>query len=570
MDRLKQMLATISASLSTLGTSGKIIAALAMGLLVTVFILVAMWSSKPAMEPLMPGAPPQAQQAAAAVARQRGIPTGTSGGNVTVSPENRDALMGWLAEEGKLPDDTTVLFSNLSSKQNWMNSNKENDRQANLALMGELERVIRHFPSVSKVNVFIEAPEAVGLGQAYRKPTASVIVFPKGGRALTQQTVDAVASLVAGAKAGLSPSDVKVIDGISQRPFKVRAEGDFAAGDYLEHVAKIEDRVQGKLLETLKYIGGVIVAVNAQADVRKTTVSETKVLPNKAGSESFVSKESTKDTNSSSGSAGGEPGAGSNVTMDINRGGGGATKQTDATTETEFNVGLGRRVENTVDPRGMPTKVNVTINVPREYITDLIRVEKNDPKAEVTQADIDQKFTAEKDRISKDIQPLVETLAGAAGTGPGPVQAGVVTVSMIPVATPGAGAARGVAMAGLGGDSSGLLGTLSSAAGGGLVKQVFLGVLALAALGMMFMLVRKSASPIELPSAQEIVGVPPALEGDADVVGEADETQTAMEGIELEDGQLKVKKMLEQVTDMVKKNPGDAAVMLNRWMQIEN
>ena len=143
---------------------------------------------------------------------------------------------------------------------------------------------------------------------------------------------------------------------------------------------------------------------------------------------------------------------------------------------------------------------------------------------------------------------------------------------MMPV--PYGGGAEGAPMAaaglfggGSGGSGGGAVGALL---GGGMVKQLALGALAVAALGMMLMLVRKSAAPLTLPTAQELVGVPPAMETTSDLVGEADETQTAMLGIELGDDQLKSKKMLEQVAEMVKKNPGDAAGLMNRWIATEN
>ncbi len=122
-----------------------------------------------------------------------------------------------------------------------------------------------------------------------------------------------------------------------------------------------------------------------------------------------------------------------------------------------------------------------------------------------------------------------------------------------------------------GGGSGGAtsLGSLGDLVGGGLIKSVALGVLSLVALGMMLMLVRKAAKPVDLPSAQEIVGLPPALESGAEVVGEADEGATAMEGLELRDDELRVKKMLETIGDLVKNKPADAAGLLSRWMQPE-
>jgi len=573
MDRLRQIFATIAGGVGTLGTTGRLLVAACVAVLVLTLVLVAVLTSKPTMVPLMPGAPAENQREAAAIAATMGIRTGLSGANLTVPVESKDALQGILGERGMLPDDTTVLFANLASKQNWMNSRSENQMQANLALQNELARVLASFPSVARATVIIDAPEPTGLGIAHRKPTALATVFMRSGRTLSQSMVDAIAGLVAGAKAGLSPSDVRVIDGTSGRQHRTRPEGEFAAGDYLEHVAKIEERVQEKIRGALSYIHGALVAVNASADVRKTTVNQTKYLPEKMGSVKIESRTTDKTLSSTSGSSGGEAGVRSNVAADISSGGGGGRSQNDSTNDSEFRIGLGSRQESTIDPGGMPTKINVTVNVPREYVRDLIRLEKNDDKAEVSAADIEAKFKSEQERISRDVQPLVETLAMSAGSGGAPaVQAGTVVVSMIPIALPGAGLATVAGVGGSGGGASGggALGEWSGLLGPGLIKPVFLGVLAVSALGMMLMLVRKTAKPADLPTAEEIAGVPPALEGEADIVGEADETQAAMEGIEIGDETLKTKRMLEQVGEMVKKNPADAAALLNRWIQVEN
>jgi flagellar biosynthesis/type III secretory pathway M-ring protein FliF/YscJ len=566
MDRLRQTLESIGRGVGSLTTIGKVAIGLGAVVVVLTLILVATLTGKATYVDLMPGAPAAKQREAAVMAELQGIKTGSRNGNVTVPSERRELLLGLLGEAGKLPDDSTVLFASL--KPNMLETREVSRQNFNLALQNELARVIASFPSISKATVFIDAPEQVGLGNAHRRPSGTVTVFTRAGKPLTQQTVEAIASLVAGAKSGLATSDIRVIDGTSQRQFKTRGDSDMATGDYLEYVEKIEERVQGKLLEMLQYIPKVIVAVNAQADVRKTKVNEKRMLNEKEGTVSVVSKEKTEETSTTSTSGPAEAGVRSNVQDDVSRGNAGTgSRQSDNKGETEFSVAFGERNEVTMDAGGRPTKVNVTVNVPREYITQLVRVEKNDPKAEVTQADLDQKFTAEKDRITKDLQPLVETVVAGVSGPTTPTQAGTVVVSMIPVPIAGPEMMLGSPAASLAG--GGMMGSMSELVGGGLVKNAILGLLALCALGMMFMLVRKAGKPVDLPSAEEIVGLPPALDSGADIVGEADEGSTAMEGIELPDDQVRVNKMLETIGEMVKNKPQDAASVLNRWIQVE-
>jgi flagellar biosynthesis/type III secretory pathway M-ring protein FliF/YscJ len=93
-----------------------------------------------------------------------------------------------------------------------------------------------------------------------------------------------------------------------------------------------------------------------------------------------------------------------------------------------------------------------------------------------------------------------------------------------------------------------------------------LGVLALVSLAMMAMLVRKATKKAELPTAEELVGIPPALQADGDLYGEADEGDVPMSGIELDEEQVRSSKMLEQVGELVKSSPETAAGLLQSWI----
>jgi flagellar biosynthesis/type III secretory pathway M-ring protein FliF/YscJ len=108
------------------------------------------------------------------------------------------------------------------------------------------------------------------------------------------------------------------------------------------------------------------------------------------------------------------------------------------------------------------------------------------------------------------------------------------------------------------------------ARGGGMIDKVVLGVLAVVALGMMLMMVRKAGRRIEMPSAEELAGIPPALDTKSDLVGEADESETAMAGIEVGEAEIKATKLREQVSDLIQKSPDVAGKMLNRWISVES
>jgi flagellar biosynthesis/type III secretory pathway M-ring protein FliF/YscJ len=380
--------------------------------------------------------------------------------------------------------------------------------------------------------------------------------------------VQAIAGYIASAKAGLDPKQVTISDGL--RSYTVAGEEDFQASTYLEHAAKCEDAVRNKIASHLSYIGGVSIAVTAIVDVRKTLSKTKTVKPKGSGSEALISKDSSTTSNQTQAGQGAEPGLGSNVALDINRGGGGGgTNVNDEKGETEYMTNFGTEEVEMTDPRGMPTKINAAIGVPREYVVMLVQQKAGAPAAGAaatapTQKEIDDAFAAEKARIESDIAPLIETDAkGAADT----TKLGTVVVSMIPVPVTGAGA--GPAGPGASGTSAGGFGGIGTLAQSGLLKQAVLGGLAVVALAMMLLMVRKASSPGALPTAEELVGIPPALAAGSDLIGEADEGDTAMVGIEIDDASLKTKKMLEEVDDMVTKSPADAGAIFTRWMATE-
>src|SRR6185503_10650828 len=188
---------------------------------------------------------------------------------------------------------------------------------------------------------------------------------------------------------------------------------------------------------------------------------------------------------------------------------------------------------------------------------------KGDRNSQPDQAALDTLVQTEVEKIKTYVKPLIDTnaLEGAV--------AGTVAVSMIPdfgtvtFGNPGDGAvmAAGSAVAASGGGGF---------ASEGLVKYISLGALALVSLVMMMLMVRKASVREELPTASELVGIPPALAAaESDLVGEADEASPALEGLELNDDAIRRQQMLDQITEMVSNTPEEAANLLRRWMKSE-
>jgi len=84
----------------------------------------------------------------------------------------------------------------------------------------------------------------------------------------------------------------------------------------------------------------------------------------------------------------------------------------------------------------------------------------------------------------------------------------------------------------------------------------------------MFNIAKKASTREQLPSAEELAGVPPMLESDGgDIIGEADEATPALEGMELDDDSLRRQQMLDQLNELATRDPEELSGILRRWMR---
>ncbi len=570
---LERTINQVSTFFGRLSPSQKLLIASAAIIGVLAWLVVAQYSSRGSTATLSVGGTPEEMGQRVAALQTAGIDAQITPAGITVPRGRQQEAMARLGEAKLLPADTQYLFRQLIDGQTWWSSREQNNRQYLLALRNELARQIGQYAGVRSAVVNLDVPDVQGMGAPSRRPTASVSVQTKDGSALPQGTVDAVAAHIAGAVAGMEIDRVQVIDASGGRPRKPSAKNELLSTTYVDHASKVEQQTKEKIAELLSYIPGVGILVTAQVDVTQVTARVEKNMDKGQGTVALPKRVTSQSTNQTDRAAGGEPGLRSNTGADIARGGqapGANLEQSQE--ENEFENHVGTRTESIVDPRGMPTRLAVSVNIPRGYIVSLLEREKAGAApagtatppaggaAAPTEAEVTKKFDDEKARIVASLTPHVRT-AGSQG------QAidGDVVVSMIAADMPAVvgGAAPG-----------GLLGTIGLGGGGfslggGVLDTAVLGLLAAVALFMMISMVKKSARKVDLPTAEELVGVPPQIEIKGESIGEAAEGEMAMSGIEVDDQEMKLQKMLESVSEMVQQDPESAARMLNRWVQVE-
>ena len=489
------------------------------------------------------------QAEAIAKLKQSGIDVKTNGGQLQVSAERYDEALMLLASSDLIAGDTAAAFDELIARQSPWQSNAQNAQAFLLAKQKVLGQIIGKMRGVRSASVMLSMPEHQGFGATHVRPSASVNVVLNGRGRVDKRMVEAVAGLVGGAVAEMAPQDVVVIDANHGRQFTVKSADDVLPGEALELVGQLEQRYREKIDEVLGYIPGVIVAVNVKVDPVHTKRVEEFAYEESEPLKSEFSRETERRDITDAG----EPGARPNTGLDIAGGSQAGSFETINENRSEFNEkNITRRVHMT-ETGHMATQVHVTINVPRSYFVGVFRQGKPDedleePSDEALKPIIDEQLTQIQDQVA----PLI--VVGE--------NQGVVRSHMIPDRAK-LMALAGISAGGVGaGEGGGIVGVMNSAWG----KPITLGALALVSLGIMFGMVRKATQQPPLPSVEELAGVPPKLPTDDEVSGEAPEADETMVGLELSEEELELRRIADQIAEMINENPYEAATLLNRWI----
>lgn len=569
MGQLRAVLETVRQHLGGLSTTGKLLIASLCVIVLLLLFLVSQYAARPVMVPLLPGASPEDHARAAETLRAAGIPFQDSAVGLLVPESRRQQAFAVLSERGQQPANTAVVFENILKAQNWMNSREQNRQIYRVMLNNWLSGVLSRFHGIRRAEVFVDVPEPMGLGQGVRRPKASITLFSDTGGPIPQETVDAAARLVAGSVAGLDLDHVVVNDATAGRPRRITTDADVIPSTYREYAAAVERQFKSKIESLLRYIDPpAVVEVTASVDVSRVRAQVSRHLSPGEGTVSLVSRETTSSTVETQAVGSGEPGLRSNAALDVNTGGGRGSRSEQKQEETEFQHAVGTRVEQIDDPRGHPTHIVATVAVPRAFIVRLLREENPPADGQAppvpTEDEIRRRFERERQTIEQSLRPHVITRTPDGQTVQGEVVVALVSGEMANGRADGASTD-----AVLGGGWGSLLGASWSGAGSGMVDRVVIGVLALAALGMMFLMVRRAGKRPPVPTSQQLAGTPPPLETGSEVVGEADESETAMPGIEVGEEQIRAVKLREQVSELIRQNPEQAAKLLNRWIAVE-
>lgn len=562
MAGLKKQLESIADRLNRLSVSSRLLAGSLMVILVMTLFFIAQYAGRADMAPL------RVRTAALEPTKvwldNEGIGYDTdSAGRILVAKTDRQLIQVRLATESTVPPsdlDWDAMMKDEVGGSIWDSPEVQKQRERRFT-MTYLKVMISHLSFVRDAQVAIDEPDQLrGPGSGFFPSTASITVDTTDGK-LTRSQARAIRNLVAAGVSGMKVEDVVVVD--QQGTLYAGDDSGSVGGVMLDETARgVEQHYKSQILEVLG-IDGLRVAVSALAEPRSSF---------EQGREHGDPVEAARRTSSEiaqevGGGTGGRPGYGSNVGPQANRpmGIGSSQQRADLDVqqrETDVIVdATDIAIEN---PGGYVYNLSAVLNVPRTYLDQRWTVEGGEAGASVAQ--LRELEGRVREELVGAISMMLQTTPPAHDLKGDVVQGDVTVIFGV---GPGLAAVGAAPAGGAGLIAEGAMASISDGSGfmGG-TRTWVLGGLAFAAIGAMLLIVRRSSRPVEMPSAEELLGEPPTLDGEVDIVmGEAEEVEPPLDARVLDDEELRRKQMLSQLNELVVREPSEAAILVKQWIR---
>ncbi len=234
------------------------------------------------------------------------------------------------------------------------------------ALQGELARTIRQLAEVDQARVHIAIPEKTIFTDKEDKPTASVVLKLKAGRALNQGQIGGIVHLVSSSVEGLPPGNVSVIDNLGNLLSSPSDGSDMVAdAKQLEYQKTMDREYESKLQSMLEGIigrGKAIVRVSTKIDFSKVERTEEKFDPDTIA----IRGEQRSQEKTVGGTQGGVPGVASNQPGQQPAPAAASPSASQKQTES-INYEVSRVVSKIIEPRGVVKSISVAVLVDGTY-----------------------------------------------------------------------------------------------------------------------------------------------------------------------------------------------------------
>jgi flagellar biosynthesis/type III secretory pathway M-ring protein FliF/YscJ len=481
-------------------------------------------------------------------------------GRILVEESDRQVIQVRLATESAVPPselDWDAMMKDEAKSSIWDSPEVQRQRERRFS-MTLLKVMVTNLNFVNDAQIAIDEPDQVrGPGRAFFPSTASITVSTINGP-LTAGQARTIRSLVASGVSGMDIANVVVSDQAGTL-FSGADRGAGAAAQ-LDGVSRgVETHYEQQIREVLA-IDGLRVAVSALAEPRSSFESGREhgdpVTASKRGASELMKQRGA--------SGGGRPGYGSNVGTRANQPLGVASAQNFSELEAEDfdNDVIVDAVDIAIEnPGGYVYKLSAVLNVPYLYLRERF-VAESASGIEPTPAQIDELKSSVDIEFANAISMMLQTPPPASNL-KGDVVPGDVTVLF------GHGVMTVSDDLGGSGLTAGIGGVALAAGNQPLgVRTWLLGGLAVLGIGAMFMMARRASGSEVLPTPEELLGQVPALDAAGEVIlGEASEIDAPLEAREVDEAEIRRKQMLEQLNEMVVREPSEAAVLVKQWIR---
>ncbi len=560
MDFLRKYLNTIRAQLAGLSISQKLTIGLLIVIIAGTIYFSVVSSAKPDMVTLIPQSLSAEEINRAEMALKGKYEYQVQGDKILVPADKAYEIRGELFAEQALPKDTSTAFAALVRDSNLLETDGMSTRRWNVALGDTLGSTLESFPYIQQATVIIGMGERPTLGRDQIPTSATVTVKTRGGEELSAQKVMAIISTIQGAVPGIKPENIHLTDGM--RSYRAPSDDAPMPSDLLAFKKSIEDGLASKLYTMFGDIPEVKIAVNAVPDLSVHKTESDTYSPSGKVTAEVESTESK--TSSTEGSGAGEPGVKPNVSAVANDGDNGhKTSSTSDTTTGKNEVRFSHTVDNAILPAGTNLKdLTASISIPRSYFVSIYRRASHskdaDPDDDKLQDTIDKQLKLAKTRAKNTIGAKTEDQISVDWFDD--------TIALHQVDVAQAGMVSGSIMPAM--------------------KQWWKPIMLLGVAGFflccMLMMIRKAAPSTPGGDVDPSVffggggsgagkgkrkpGDPDSFDVGDDVFGEANEGEAVLTGIELDDETIQSRKMVDEVSTMIKENPENAASLVKRWM----
>lgn len=251
---VKAGLARIGAFVGGFSTAQRVLAVLAVGLLVLGVVGLAAWLTKPSYTPLFSGLSGSDASAVVEQLRSGNVPYELADGGTTVLvPEQVVYEERIKAASAGLPANSDGGGYALLDDLGMTTSSFQQSVTYKRAIEGELASTIKAMKGVRSASVQLALPEETVFVSEKVDPTASVFIETEAGTSLSTTQVNAITHLTSAAVEGMKASDVAVVDADGN---VLSAVGVGASGGAESRAADYETRTTAAVQQMLDRIVG--------------------------------------------------------------------------------------------------------------------------------------------------------------------------------------------------------------------------------------------------------------------------------------------------------------------------